>query len=552
MSQRKKLVAPVIGRAPSLLEEIPDWKWERAQKLASLLRPTLGKPLRREQAERLARAAKMSVANLRRYRQRLARSELTTSLIAGNAGFRKHGNRLTDEQNAVILQVIEGLQRTGRRLRMVDVLAEVDLRCRALKIAAPNRRSVDRRVERFAPFLVERRKGNVERPAKDKPGHFEVRRPLDVVQIDHTRSDVMVVDHLYRQPIGRPVLSMAIDVASRCVLGLLVTFEAPSATTVAYLLTRIVAAKTQWLASLDLSIDWPMAGLPRSLHLDNAPEFHSKALTRGCSEFGVELIYRPHGRPHFGGHIERLIGTMMSRLKGLPGATGASVADRKKRNPEKTAVLTLKELETWLAVEIGERYHHAEHAGLPGATPYGAWRAQAPLAQPVKNLQDFRIAFLPAIERRVHGGSIQFNRIQYWHSALATLADQRAPIVAHYDPANISRLYVLTPDKTVMEVPFAQMNRPAVALWEVLAANKHLRATSKAMVSEDGLFKAILAQRKLVAQASAKTKKARLALARASDRGRTRAPLISADEQPPATSEVDYSQPADGYSAEVW
>lgn len=552
MSQRNKLIAPVIGRAPSLLEEIPDRKWERAQELASLLRPTLGKPLRHQQAECLARAAKMSVANLRRYRRRLARSELTTSLIAGNAGFRKHGNRLTDEQNAVILQVIEGLQRTGRRLRMIDVLAEVAQRCRALKIAAPNRRSVDRRVEHFAPYLVERRKGNVERPIKEKPGHFEVRRPLDVVQIDHTRSDIMVVDDLYRQPIGRPVLSVAIDVASRCVLGLLVTFEAPSATTVAYLLTRIVAPKTKWLASLDLSIDWPMAGLPRSLHLDNAPEFHSKALTRGCAEFGVELIYRPHGRPHFGGHIERFIGTMMSRLKGLPGATGASVADRKKRNPEKTAVLTLKELETWLAIDVGERYHHTDHAGLPGATPYGAWRAQAPLAQPVKNLQDFRIAFLPAIERQVHGGSIQFNRIQYWHSALATLADPHAPIVAHYDPANISRLYVLTPDKTVIEVPFAQLHRPAVALWEVLAANKHLRATSQAMISEEGLFKAILAQRKLVAQAAAKTKKARLALARASDRGRTRAPLTSANEQPAATSDVDYSQPADGFTAELW
>lgn len=89
MSQRTKSAAPVIGRAPSLLEEIPDRKWERARKLASLLRPTLGKPLRRQQAERLAHAAKMSVANLRRYRRRLARNELTTSLIAGDAGFRK-------------------------------------------------------------------------------------------------------------------------------------------------------------------------------------------------------------------------------------------------------------------------------------------------------------------------------------------------------------------------------------------------------------------------------------------------------------------------------
>ena len=44
------------------------------------------------------------------------------------------------------------------------------------------------------------------------------------------------------------------------------------------------------------------SGLPRRVHLDNAPEFHSRALSRGGSEFGIELEYRPRGRPHFGGH----------------------------------------------------------------------------------------------------------------------------------------------------------------------------------------------------------------------------------------------------------
>jgi len=36
--------------------------------------------------------------------------------------------------------------------------------------------------------------------------------PLAVVQIDHTPVDLIVVDEQYRRPIGRPYLTVAIDV----------------------------------------------------------------------------------------------------------------------------------------------------------------------------------------------------------------------------------------------------------------------------------------------------------------------------------------------------
>ena len=48
---------------------------------------------------------------------------------------------------------------------------------------------------------------------------------LEVVQIDHTVIDVIVVDEWERQPIGRPYLTLAIDVFSRCVLGLVITTQ---------------------------------------------------------------------------------------------------------------------------------------------------------------------------------------------------------------------------------------------------------------------------------------------------------------------------------------
>lgn len=52
---------------------------------------------------------------------------------------------------------------------------------------------------------------------------------LQQVQIDHTPVDLIVVDERHRLPIGRPYLTAAIDVFSRCMVGLVVTLEAPSA-----------------------------------------------------------------------------------------------------------------------------------------------------------------------------------------------------------------------------------------------------------------------------------------------------------------------------------
>jgi transposase InsO family protein len=59
------------------------------------------------------------------------------------------------------------------------------------------------------------------------------------------------------------------------------------------------------------------------LRADNGKDFRSEPLRRGCREHNIELDYRPVATPHFGGHIKRLIGTMMGRIH-LPGTTFAN------------------------------------------------------------------------------------------------------------------------------------------------------------------------------------------------------------------------------------
>lgn len=171
------------------------------------------------------------------------------------------------------------------------------------------------------------------------PGAFGAAHPLDIVQMDHTQADVFVVDRWTRNALGRPWLSVAIDLATRCVVAIYVSMNRPNAATVALLISRIVLPKPPWLAHLGIEADWPMHGIPKLLHLDNAAEFHGRALKLGCAQYGIALDYRPVGRLHYGGHIKRMNRTLMQRLKGLTGATGNSPKGRKQRKSEQSAAV---------------------------------------------------------------------------------------------------------------------------------------------------------------------------------------------------------------------
>lgn len=542
--------APPLGQA--MLDSIPPEKWAELRKRASLLRSAGRGPLSKVSAKRLARALNVHWTTVYRWHQRFREARTVSSLVARGVGFpTTKKTRLSADQERIINEVVAAARRRSTPARVVEIVAEVRRLCAAERVPAPTRRSIDRRLQRTPQVSVHRRDAAVEvRPAV-APGTFRVNQPLEVVQIDHTKADVMVVDELFRRPIGRPTLTIVMDVASRAVLAPVVSFESPSAATVAYALARACAPKADWLASLGMAIDWPMQGLPASLHLDNAPEFHSRALERGCAELGIDLVYRPRGRPHFGGHIERLIGTLMGQLRALPGATGSSTRGRKRRAPEKHAVLTLPEFEQWLVLQIGEIYHHTQHRGLAGATPFGAWQARAPVPGPASVLSEIPFVFLPAATRRVRRDGVTLNNVRYWHPVFSNWAIRRKMLLVHYDPSDLSRLYARGPKGEVLEIAYADLRNPAVSLWELKAAAAHLRKASRLAIDERRLFAAIAKQRAIVQKAQLASRRARRGEA---GRAPAKPPRVKAvaPQSLPDRDAAEASQDVNKYPGEVW
>lgn len=274
--------------------------------------------------------------------------------------------------------------------------------------------------------------------------------------------------------------------------------------------------KAEWLAARGLELEWPMHGLPASLHLDNAKEFHSRALKLGCQQHGIRIDHRPPATPRFGGHIERLMGTLMKRVHALPGTTLSSVAERGGYPSEQRAVLTLGEFERILALEVLGPYHNEVHSTL-GRTPAAAWAGGVAVGAPrlPTDAAAFVLDFLPFEERVVRRDGVRLFNVAYYDGALAPLldsAERRCRV--KYSPRDMSAVFVEAPGGGHLRVPTADLSRPPVTLWEQRAATLALRVEGRRTVNEAAVTAAVVEQRCVLAAAHVGSKAARRAMAR--------------------------------------
>lgn len=544
----------VLGVDMASSEEIE----ARAAKIASVLRPLGNGVLSREQAKRAAQLLNVHWATVYRLRRRFLANPVTSTLQPSPCG-RIPGGRLDPAVETVIDDVVHEWLPAQRQLAhpATDLVLEIKRRCAVVGLDSPSRSTVARR------WTAYRQQDALARAALPEsmvaPGTFAVRYPLDIVQVDHTQADILLVSELDGRVIGRPWLSLALDVASRCVLGFYLGMERPGAATVGLLLTRVALPKASWLARIGVEADWPMRGIPRVLHLDNAAEFKSRALRSGCREYGIDLMYRPVGKPHFGGHIERLNRTLMERVRGLPGATGSSPKGRKARQAEKTASLTLRDFEQWLTIEIGRRYHQSPHRGLSELPPAEKWRELSSSAEsrylpnaPDAELQ-FLIRFLPVEQRTIQANGLNIFWIRYWHPLFAAWRETRRAVTVRYHPEDLSRVFVNAGKKTYIEVRYADLRRPSISLFEQRAALKSIRERGQRTISERGIFETIMQQRSVIMNATRATRKRR----------RSRSQSIppvgrldrqDAEQQPEQrdAEQVDYDLPVTAYDVEQW
>ncbi|MGH7109722.1 MAG: Mu transposase C-terminal domain-containing protein [Stellaceae bacterium] len=456
--------------------------WCEARRRAEVLRPLAERAHRPRHLVRAA-AATLGLSERQTYtllqRCREAGGDLT-ALLPGKSSGGRDKPRIAPASEGTLERLIREFYLTPQKPTAARLVREVRGRCGAEEVPVPSANTIRRRIKALSP--ADRRRRGEELPQSNPVhGHAPAaRHPLDLVQIDHTPVDLILVDPTDREPIGRPWITVAVDAYSRCLAGFHVTLEAPSATSVGLCLTHAAMDKASWLMLRDVEANWPVQGKPRRVGVDNASEFHSQAFERGCAQHGIAIEWRPPGRPHFGGVVERVIGTLMGLVHGLPGTTFSDIGQRGRYDSDKAACLTLEELERWLAIAIAKFYHLRPHEGLEGQTPLRRWQegvaalvaAGGTIPVP-RDPRAYFVDFLPVLRRSLQRDGITIDHLTYFSSALrAWIIARNRPgaLLIRRDPRDLSRVFVLDPlDDNHLEVPTRDLSRVGHLVVGVLA-----------------------------------------------------------------------------------
>jgi putative transposase len=501
-------IVPANGN-PDLIT-CSETEWETAQARFAHLRPLLeAGRWNTAIVQTQAKAVGVHPATLYRWLQQYRRTGRISSLVPTCQSGGRGQNRLNAEVEAVIQATIEEIYLNEQKPSMQHTCNEVHRRCRNAGFEPPHANTVRNRIaQRSDQEKLKRREGSKAFCDRYTPlqGCFPgADWPLAVVQIDHTPIDIILVDDLHRRPVGRPWMTLAIDVFSRMVAGLYISFAPPGAMAVGLCLAQAILPKEMWLVKRDIRTSWPVWGIMNAVHADNAREFRGHMLTKACQEYGIDLHWRPVARPHFGGHIERLLGTFNKEIHTLPGSTFSNPAKRGHYDADKKAALTLGEFERWLAIYIVEIYHQRLHGEL-GASPLKRYEEGifGTPERPGRGLPErfidetrLRLDFMPYVERSVQPYGLVIDEIHYYDNVLRPWINARDPqdprhkrkFVVRRDPRDISVVYFYDPElREYFAIPYRDTSRPPLSLWELKEAQRRLRDEGRKGIDEDLIF----------------------------------------------------------------
>ena len=486
----------------------------------------------KEEVRRAARLLGVNVATVYRWMTKLKQADQVSALLPRKRGMKQGRVFMDAAVEQLIQEEIEQSYLNELRLSPRVVARRIFLKCREQGYNPPSEGTIRNRIRRLPrSACVERRIGRqaARQQFHPKLGHLPgADYPYALVEIDHTPLDLILVDDLHRQPIGRPYLTLAIDVFSRTVAGFHLSLEAPSTTSVGLCLSHAILPKDIWCVERNVTNSWPIHGLMDCVHCDNGREFHSKTLHRACEQYGIRLQYRPVRQPHYGGHIERLLGTYAKEIHALPGTTKSNPTERGEYDSEKHACMTLKECEAWLAEFTTGVYHQRVHSAL-GISPIlklqegKAERNSHAKSRACPDEQRLRLDFLPCFDRVVQPTGIRIDGIDYYHDVLRPWiaapdpgdANTHRKFVVRRDPRNISRIYFYDPElRQYFEIPYRDNTHPVMSVWELRSLQQSLREQGRKQSDEEALFDSLKKLRDYQEQAEEKTSRARRAAQR--------------------------------------
>lgn len=477
----------------------------------------------REDAKRFASDLGTSVTSFYRWIELYRIDDRASTLAPLKRDGGRGKSRLKPDIESLIELAIKQHHNTPRKRRVTATYRYLKQLCRREDVKPPHINTLRARIKSLDQETYLRERGDTKK-ARERftplPGHYEeAKKPLDVVQIDHTELDIMLVDEETRLPLKCPWLTVVFDVYSRMVLGFYVSFDSPGMYGTGMALYRAIVRKEEWLARLGVDRQWPCWGFPMKVHCDNAREFRGDVLKKACQQYGMTMAYRALKKPEYGGHIERWLGTFNEEVHELPG---------KRLKPHKIgdhdlkadAAYTISELEYHIALYITGVYNQNFHTAI-NCSPIKRWTdaiegdgKKPPMGLPrlPLNEQRLRLDLMPFEERSIQNYGIQIADIRYYDDVLRRFVGRKPAFrtIVRYDPRDMRSVYLWDPElNKYFEIGYGNISRPSLSLWELRAVRNHLREKGRKEINEDLIFDTYELLRAHQEAAEKKTKVAR-------------------------------------------
>lgn len=340
----------------------------------------------------------------------------------------------------------------------------------------PSIRTVYRRVSEASEYeKMLNREGEKTAIAKFLVGkHFKPpTRILERVEMDHTKLDVMVVHDENFKLLGRPWITIAIDVFSRSICGFYVSFEDPSIHNAMECLIHCIMPKKYVKKKYQMIKNpWDNYGMPEVVVCDNGDGFQSESMARACSDVGIHLLLSPPGYAWERGTIERFNGTLNTELIHLlPGTTRSNIAEKNEYNSKKHAGIKFSTLIKAIHIYIIDDYHQDFHEGIKDY-PNEVWTLGAKKYEPRPFPKPEKLPSLMArIERRdLTNRGILFKYLRYNCDELIELFKEYGKIQVEFKfiSSDMSKIYVVHPEKhTFIPTPALDQDYTKdLSLWQ--------------------------------------------------------------------------------------
>lgn len=399
--------------------------------------------------EEVAKKLGLTVRSVRRLMRRM-KEEGNASAIRKERGD-KGKARIGKEWEKFIVRTYQEGNRGSTQISPAQVAVRVKVRAEEKGIAEyPSHMTVYRILK---PLIEEGKKQKRGLGWREDSLIIKTREGLEIPiewsnqvwQCDHTMVDVLLVDRS-GEMLGRPWLTTVVDTYSRCIMGMHLGFDTPSAAVVCLALRHAILPK-KYSSSYEVKQNWGTYGIPQYLYTDGAKDFRSQHLEQVANELGIVLCLRR--KPSDGGIVERPFGTLNSQFFcTCPGYVSNKVGTRSKK-AETEACMTLVEMERLLVRYVVDHYNQAIDARMSNQSRIGRWDAGR-IAQLklmgdsyacVKDDRDLDVCLMRKERRIVYrSGYIQFASLTYQGEHLAAYAGES--VVIRYNPRDITTVLV--------------------------------------------------------------------------------------------------------------